>query len=453
MKIIKKLITILLVLFMTIHPLGALAASEGNNAISEEETIEIANMKMMFEDSSGAIKGKYVTFSYTNDADISDFTLDGIQIFSSISIKDFKPTKKEVDGSEAKFEMDLDSTVERTGTLDGTEEATEDATGDATEDATIESNVYVTYNLKDSNDNTPDGTEDATADDTHDGTEDATPDGTPGAAGTMGAVAISDDDVEKIKFELHDNANGLIKIDVKGTRTVTFELAEGIEQEGDGTIVLTGENFYGSIVQVGHEGGSVSFKVNGNTITAQVTDARLMFRSQPVTTVREEADHEVKVMQGIVDGDVGAEVFIEDLESTNTVVYDGVTISIDEIKDDLVQINVNSEMTGGTTISLWISSDILKSIQNEKVTILYDGEPIELADNYDDIMSPDDDNGEAEFLAVVGAQGAEILVSIPHFSPHSITITTGEPAGQPGFEVGLAVIGLFFVFLLFKRRD
>ena len=184
MKIIKKLITILLVLFMTIHPLGALAASEGNNAISEEETIEIANMKMMFEDSSGAIKGKYVTFSYTNDAEISDFTLDGIQIFSSISIKDFKPTKKEVDGSEAKFEMDLDSTVERTGTLDGTEEATEDATGDATEDATegatIESNVYVTYNLKGSNDNTPDGTEDATAD------------GTPGAVGTMGAVAISD---------------------------------------------------------------------------------------------------------------------------------------------------------------------------------------------------------------------------------------------------------------------
>jgi hypothetical protein len=159
MKIIKKLITILLILFMTIHPLGALAASEGNNAISEEETIEIANMKMMFEDSSGAIKGKYVTFSYTNDADISDFTLDGIQIFSSISIKDFKPTKKEVDGSEAKYEMDLDSTVERTGTLDGTEEATEDANGD-TEGATIESNVYVTSNLKGSNDNTPDGTED-----------------------------------------------------------------------------------------------------------------------------------------------------------------------------------------------------------------------------------------------------------------------------------------------------
>jgi hypothetical protein len=96
--------------------------------------------------------------------------------------------------------------------------------------------------------------------------------------------------------------------------------------------------------------------------------------------------------------------------------------------------------------------EVLGKSVKEKVTILYDGEPIELADNYDDIMNPDDDDGAAEYLAVVGADGVEVLVSIPHFSPHSITIISGEqkPVSQPGFGFSLAVM---LVYSIYRRRD
>ncbi|MBC2698363.1 MAG: PepSY domain-containing protein [ANME-2 cluster archaeon] len=285
-----------------------------------------------------------------------------------------------------------------------------------------------------------------------------------------------EDGLERITLEIHDNPNGLIKVDMKGTRNVTFVLSDDISGEvndAKNAVNLSGA-LNGTLVQIGHENGTVDFSTDGNkNFTANVTDAKLMFRTHPVTVMTQaQFNHRSRVTAGIMAGDVGAEVDIEDGNSSSTVVYDSLNISIEQVENNTVSINISSELSQGTTVSLSVSSDILEVIQKENVTILFDGKQIQMADNYDDIMNPDDDDGAAEYLVVVGSEDVEVLVSIPHFSAHSITITTGdtgdavaagtdlpdlpateeEATGVPGFGSVLATLGLLMVYLLGRRE-
>lgn len=357
-------------------------------------TKPMTNMKFTAVDED--YYGKYVNFSYNSSTgEITNFTLGGTPVFSSILIDDWSPVIKH-SGSEIRFEM----------------------------------------KSKSDNDDDEDG-------------------------------------VERITLEIHDNPKGLIKVDVKGNKNVTFVLADGISGDIDvseNVINLSGE-LNGTLVQIGHENGTVDFSKDGNkNFTANVTDAKLMFRTHPVTVMTQaQFNHRNQVTTGIMAGDVGAEVDIEDEDSSSTVVYDSLNISIEQVENNTVSINISSELSQGTTVSLSVSSDILKVVQGENVTILFDGKQIHMADNYDDIMNPDDDDGAAEYLVVVGSEDVEVLVSIPHFSAHSITITTGdagaagtalpdlpateeEATGAPGFGFVLATLGLLMVYLLGRRE-
>ena len=78
-----------------------------------------------------------------------------------------------------------------------------------------------------------------------------------------------------------------------------------------------------------------------------------------------------------------------------------------------------------------------------------------MACNYSDILNPDDDDGKAEYLIVIGSDGIQILVSIPSFSEHIILITeiaeaAGSAGDAPGFE--FIIILLAIVLLLFMKR-
>jgi hypothetical protein len=355
--------------------------------IDAKEKKPKTQMKFMAEDDD-KLNGKYVSFEYNDSTgEITNFTLGGTPVFSSILIDDWSPVIKH-SGSEIRFEM----------------------------------------------------------------------------------KSKSDNGVERITLEIHDNPKGLIKVDVKGTRNITFVLADDIS--GDTDVSEKGINLSGAIngtlVQIGHENGTVDFSSVGNkNFTARVTDAKLMFRTHPVTVMTQaQSNHRNRVTTGIMDGDVGAEIDIEDNDSSSTVIYDSLNISIEQVENNTISINISSGLSQGTTVSLSVSSDILEVIQEENVTILFDGKQIHMADNYDDIMNPDDDDGAAEYLVVVGSEDVEVLVSIPHFSAHSITITTGDagtaipdlPGKEekateaPGFGFVLATIGLLIVYLM-GRRD
>lgn len=50
-----------------------------------------------------------------------------------------------------------------------------------------------------------------------------------------------------------------------------------------------------------------------------------------------------------------------------------------------------------------------------------------MADDLKDVLNPDDDGSHPEYWIIYDANGTHILVSIPHFSEHEITVYSLAP--------------------------
>jgi len=125
-----------------------------------------------------------------------------------------------------------------------------------------------------------------------------------------------------------------------------------------------------------------------------------------------------------------------------------------------IEVNISSDETGGKTIVIDADNETFNVININNIRVKYDGEIIGMASNYSDVLNPDDDNGTAEYLIIIGSDGIQVLVSIPSFSDHVISITeigsaVGTVQQTPGFTAMitlLAVVFLIFIGKIFRRR-
>jgi hypothetical protein len=127
--------------------------------------------------------------------------------------------------------------------------------------------------------------------------------------------------------------------------------------------------------------------------------------------------------------------------------YNGVIITPQEISKNKIMILVSGDQEGGgKTIAVTVQENMFDDEGN--LLIEYDGEAIEMADNIIDIMNPNDDGLHAEYLLTVGADGVVMMLfSIPHFSEHTISITSIAQVvealgGVTAIILYLAIIGL-----------
>ncbi|MFC1803592.1 hypothetical protein ACFL0D_06465 [Thermoproteota archaeon] len=96
--------------------------------------------------------------------------------------------------------------------------------------------------------------------------------------------------------------------------------------------------------------------------------------------------------------------------------------------EDKIEIEISSDVDKGKTFVVKIDEDVLDFSDASEIYVFFDGERISLADNYEDILNPNDDSGLSEYLVVQGSGGVQVLVSIAGFSTHTITITTSVPS-------------------------
>jgi hypothetical protein len=136
-----------------------------------------------------------------------------------------------------------------------------------------------------------------------------------------------------------------------------------------------------------------------------------------------------------------------------TVRYDIFSFTLDlstEVSEELIEVTVGSETSEGQTIVLNIDNDVLPLEDPDEIAVLFDNQEIEMADDYEDILDPTDED-EAEYVIILGGEGVQLLVSIPHFSIH--TITVGKAAAPPeGVGISsaavLAVVGVSLVVVI-----
>jgi len=157
--------------------------------------------------------------------------------------------------------------------------------------------------------------------------------------------------------------------------------------------------------------------VNINLIPSETTEPAIL----PILT----EDNRDLIDDGIKNNTIGGELVIKSNEQQTDFekfifIYNDVTISVVNAKEDNLSFLVNGDETsGGRTIVVNLEEGVFDF--SKDFVIEYDGEPMEMADDISDVLNPNDDGSHPEYLITIGAQGVQILISIPHFSEHQIS--------------------------------
>ena len=169
-------------------------------------------------------------------------------------------------------------------------------------------------------------------------------------------------------------------------------------------------------------------------------------------------EHRDEIDEGIRERNVGAEISVtyrQDISDYEKfiVMYDSVNITPLSIKMGNISLIVDgNESSQGRTIVVNLEADFFDI--SKGITIIYDNQLIQMADNISDILNPDDDGSNPEYLITYGADGIQILVSIPHFSQHTINIFTADKMDSKAVEEVVESIGgitaLIFYILFFS---
>ena len=184
-------------------------------------------------------------------------------------------------------------------------------------------------------------------------------------------------------------------------------------------------------------------------------------QTEPQTQLKE-----IRILldEAIKIGDVGGEIHIQhegnQQFSHEVILYGSINIVPQEVTKGKITFLVSGyEKSTGKTIAMIIDEDMFDSFGNLVVT--YDGEPISMADNISDILDPNDDGINAEYLITMGQEVNEILISVPHFSEHTITISSISEVveaigGVTALFLYITIIGilgiLYFIPILKSKR-
>ncbi|MEW6222841.1 MAG: hypothetical protein AB1476_06025 [Candidatus Hadarchaeota archaeon] len=121
-----------------------------------------------------------------------------------------------------------------------------------------------------------------------------------------------------------------------------------------------------------------------------------------------------------------------------------------------IDVAVVSDNADGRTIVLNVDNETLPGLRVGHIVVEVDNENIGQADDYADVLDPTNDGGLAEYLTLVGNRGVQLLVSIPHFSTRTITISTLPtqpfPVAPPMYLVAVAGIILIVVLVVIIWR-
>jgi len=171
----------------------------------------------------------------------------------------------------------------------------------------------------------------------------------------------------------------------------------------------------------------------------------------------------ITILNAIKDGRVGGEINVWQGNITynhEILIYNGISITKLDVEKGAISFTVSgNESRTGKTVVLNVDSAVFNS--SKDIAIEYDGEIIKMADNINDVLNPNDDGSNPEYLLTMGANGTQILVSIPHFSEHDIKVyslpekiveTLGGVAAVLTYISICAIVAVLFVSTIYIRR-
>ncbi len=188
-------------------------------------------------------------------------------------------------------------------------------------------------------------------------------------------------------------------------------------------IEFSGSNFSGQLLV--HSGNAF---VNGNTITISTTGlAYATFVSQP-WIMGLNSGIRSQLQFGMQHGLVGGTVVIGSIDTATsnlTTLYDGnLLLDLQDVKQDSVSLQLSSNSTFGTIIALFVPDYIISNTSD--LIVNFDGNHISEATDLNTVLNSTSQTEPIYYAASVSG-GEVVLLSIPHFSTHNVTISKFAP--------------------------
>ena len=156
---------------------------------------------------------------------------------------------------------------------------------------------------------------------------------------------------------------------------------------------------------------------------------------------------------------IAAEVEIGDGNINQKSIDNNVVVKTENTTSDAVNITVSAtNQTGPKVILVNLNSTTIDVSSIKYLHVLYDGHLISPAANVDQILHANSTD-ESHYAILITQHGAQILISIPHFSTHTITLSniskviTVVPEFGPlvGIIVTISIIGSLVISGRFYR--
>jgi hypothetical protein len=265
---------------------------------------------------------------------------------------------------------------------------------------------------------------------------------------------------QNFTFSAHDNPGAVSKLDADGTFVITFARGVVLSAGENGTVRFTVAGINGTLR--GDELATSGQRVSG-------VDDALLYLDAP----RGEFDvHREDIGEAIAKGHVGAEASFNARPADagqnasddaprgheqEVVSYGNVTMTTVKAERGNLTVLVEGHGLEGRVLVLNVDGRMIGADRADKLNITLDNESIEPASTLEDALDPDDDGFDPEYYIVWDptVEAFQLIVTVPHYSVHTLTVATLVEILPPSVTAGILVGVLVVVpmaLVLFRRK-
>src|SRR6267143_5104596 len=144
---------------------------------------------------------------------------------------------------------------------------------------------------------------------------------------------------------------------------------------------------------------------------------------------------------------IAAEVNLTNQTVQTKLIDNSISVHTYNTSSDSLSITVNaSEQTGPKVILVNLSNTTINVSELRSIGVMFDGKPIAPSPDVNAILHPKSTDNPS-FAIIVTSNGAQILVLIPHFSTHTITITNLPKTTSPIPEFPATILPLVIALI------
>lgn len=231
-------------------------------------------------------------------------------------------------------------------------------------------------------------------------------------------------------LQVHDNPAAVVKLETDGVATLLFASGATLTQLDHERVTFTVGNLTGALRGEG-------VRVAGPSVLAD--HQLLLLVNQPVGGFDM---HRGDIGEAVAKKHVGAEASFNHKDGgveEDVVSYGNVTMHAVKAEKGNLTLLIDGHGFDGRVVVLNVDGRVVGASKADDLSVLFDNATIAHASSIQDVLDPDDDGLQAEYYVVFdpATESFQLLVSVPHYSVHTLSVTTLLQAPPPSVIVGV----------------